>query len=412
MDKRILYSPERILQYVDNTTKEFNSFSVDKSISNNFADIYDESIASLVYSADVDNNDINWAFTAYLFGRHGGIGEQELNVNNLKKLKNVKIESLNIDKAIKNKKALDRTAKFNARHPQMKCSVGYELVKGKYQVINIENNLENVTDDDCNLLCKNWFKKIVKSITNDTYETYYEVMNTEDKMNLLDSNFRLMLHDWYYSILRLTDSDLAVVTKTPIIANHGDRKCNIINLRTQEEVVPEDFERLCKSMYMNNHAYAVIAVEPEHECIVDMYTGKYMTDAIYRDIETTYRTGIVMHRTDGKYDIFDSNCKMIVDKVDKQTSYGSGLIKVGKNCMVNVVNLATGKLIIPRWISARVQMQIVTPGDSNGTFKHQKPGIYITQRTVDEFGNFASVQQIYFDFNGKAQIFEENPFED
>jgi hypothetical protein len=294
----------------------------------------------------------------------------------------------------------------------MKCSVGYELVKGKYQVINIENNLENVTDDDCNLLCKNWFKKIVKSITNDTYETYYEVMNTEDKMNLLDSNFRLMLHDWYYSILRLTDSDLAVVTKTPIIANHGDRKCNIINLRTQEEVVPEDFERLCKSMYMNNHAYAVIAVEPEHECIVDMYTGKYMTDAIYRDIETTYRTGIVMHRTDGKYDIFDSNCKTIVDKVDWQEACGPSLIKVSKNNMINVINMATGKIIIPKWVPSKLQLDVVTLNDTVGTFNHKKPGIYINRQKFDDFGNIASVEQIYVDFNGKAQITEENPFED
>lgn len=411
MDKRILYSPERILQYVDNTTKEFNSFSVDKSISNNFADNYDESTASLVYSADVDNNDINWAFTAYLFGRHGGIGEKELNVNNLKKLKNVKIESLNIDKAIKNKKALDRTAKFNARYPYMKCSVGYELVKGKYLVINIENNLENVTDDDCNLLCKNWFKKIVKSITNDTYETYYEVMNTEDKMNLLDSDFRLMLHDWYYSILRLKDSDLALVTKTPITANRKDSKCNIINLRTQEEIVPDDFVRLCKSMYMNNHAYAVIAVEPEHECIVDLYIGKYMTDAIYCDVEA-YKNGIVMQRIDGTYDIFDSNCRTIIDKVDKQISYGSNLIKVSKNNMVNVINIATGKIIIPKWVPAKLQLDIVTLNDTVGTFNHKKPGIYIKRQKFDNFGNIASVEQIYVDFNGNAQIFEENPFED
>ena len=191
----------------------------------------------------------------------------------------------------------------------------------------------------------------------------------------------------------------------------GKQKYNIVNLRIREKVVPEDFAYLSNTMYMNNHSYAIIAVEPEHLCVVDLNTGKYMTDAIYSDIES-YKDGFVMQRIDGKYDIFDSNCKMIIDKVDKQTSYGVGLIKVGKNCMVNVVNLATGKLIIPKWISARAQMQIVTQGDSNGTFKHQKPGIYITQRTVDEFGNFASVQQIYFDFNGKAQIFEENPFED
>ncbi len=141
MDRRILYSPERLLQYVDNTTKEFNSFSTDKFVSNSFANNY-ESTASLVYSADVDNNDINWAFTAYLFGIHGGIDEHELNINNLKKLKNIKIEAINIDKAIKQKAAIDRTAKFNARHPYMKCSVGKELVKGKYEVINVENNLK------------------------------------------------------------------------------------------------------------------------------------------------------------------------------------------------------------------------------------------------------------------------------
>lgn len=216
MDRRILYSPDRILQYVDNTTKEFNSFSVDKSISNNFAKNFNkESIASLLYSADVDNNDINWAFTAYLFGRHGSIGEAELNINNLKKLKNVKVEMINIDKAIKNKEALDRTAKFNARYPQMKCSVCEELDKGKYAVINIENNLINVTDADCNLLCKNWFKKIAKRTTSDTYETYYEVVNAEDKMNILNSDFHLMLHDWYYSLVRLKDSDFALVSLSP-----------------------------------------------------------------------------------------------------------------------------------------------------------------------------------------------------
>lgn len=130
---------------------------------------------------------------------------------------------------------------------------------------------------------------------------------------------------------------------------------------------------------MNNHSYAIIAVEPEHLCVVDLHTGKYMTDAIYRDVKT-YKNGFVMQRIDGKYDIFDSNCKTIIDKVDKQTSYGSRLIKVRKNDMVNVLNMSTGKLIIPKWIPARAQMQIVTPGDSNGTFKHQKPGIYIAQQ--------------------------------
>ena len=50
----------------------------------------------VLFSAEVDNNDVNWAFTAYLDGRHGSVYESELNINNLKRLKNVKLVSYNI----------------------------------------------------------------------------------------------------------------------------------------------------------------------------------------------------------------------------------------------------------------------------------------------------------------------------
>ena len=99
-DKFIYYNPAKILQYVDNTTKEFNSFSVDSNISQDFATEYYESQEKrsyITFSAEVDNNDINWAFTAYLDGRHGGVGESELNINNLKKLKNVKVIDCYLD---------------------------------------------------------------------------------------------------------------------------------------------------------------------------------------------------------------------------------------------------------------------------------------------------------------------------
>lgn len=95
-DPYVFYKPERILKYIDNTTKEFNSFSVSREIAEDFAlafldDPNVESASYLLFSAEVDNNDINWAFTAYLNGRHGGIEEYELNINNLKRLKNVKL---------------------------------------------------------------------------------------------------------------------------------------------------------------------------------------------------------------------------------------------------------------------------------------------------------------------------------
>jgi hypothetical protein len=44
-------------------------------------------------AAEVEPNDINFAFTAYLMGRHGGMEEYELNINNLKQLKNIRIVS-------------------------------------------------------------------------------------------------------------------------------------------------------------------------------------------------------------------------------------------------------------------------------------------------------------------------------
>ena len=156
----------------------------------------------------------------------------------------------------------------------------------------------------------------------------------------------------------------------------------------------------------------MITVELNHECVFDLHTGKYMTDAIYHDVEASYKNGFVMHRLDDKYDVFDSNCKLIVDKLDWQDMCGPSLIKVRKNDMINIVNMATGKIIIPKWVSAKSQIQVVTLDDVNGTFKHQKPGIYITQQKFDEFGNISSFEQIYVDFNGKVQISEDNPFED
>ena len=112
-DKKIFYNPERIIPMLDNTTKEFNSFSVSKHIALDFAhvptnsgniegdDDDDETNLDVnnqfyvVMSAEVENNDVNWAFTAYLVGRHRSVAEDELNINNLKTLKNVKVLTYN-----------------------------------------------------------------------------------------------------------------------------------------------------------------------------------------------------------------------------------------------------------------------------------------------------------------------------
>ena len=109
-DKYVFQSPTRLVQYLDNTTKEFNSFSIDSEIALNFTDGADNYI---IFSGEIDNNDVNWAFSAYLMGRHGTTVEAELNLNNLKHLKNIKINDLNITDSVK------KEAKLYAKHPDL-----------------------------------------------------------------------------------------------------------------------------------------------------------------------------------------------------------------------------------------------------------------------------------------------------
>lgn len=98
-DKYILTNKERLIKKLSNENKEFNSYSVDLSIAENFAGktaywtpYY------VILSADADNKDINWAFSAYLMGRHCSTHENELNINNSKELANIKIISCNLPK--------------------------------------------------------------------------------------------------------------------------------------------------------------------------------------------------------------------------------------------------------------------------------------------------------------------------
>jgi len=124
-DPYAVYNPARILQYVDNTTKEFTSFSVSKKIAEYFATLDQKRNRTnyVLFSAEVDNNDINWAFTAYLDGRHGGIEEYELNVNNLKHLKNVKLLDYYIDDLAHNGLTKDKCIAYLKNYEQQFCDV-------------------------------------------------------------------------------------------------------------------------------------------------------------------------------------------------------------------------------------------------------------------------------------------------
>lgn len=79
----------QLLKILNNRGKKFNSFSVSPFVSKSFAEGGDNK--AIVIAADVEPNDIAFAFTAYLLGRHGSPEELELNINNLKDLKNLRI---------------------------------------------------------------------------------------------------------------------------------------------------------------------------------------------------------------------------------------------------------------------------------------------------------------------------------
>jgi hypothetical protein len=84
----------QLLKILNNRGKKFNSFSVSPFVSRDFA--VGNGDVPIIIAAEVEPNDISFAFTAYLLGRHGSPGELELNINNLKDLKNLRIVD-NID---------------------------------------------------------------------------------------------------------------------------------------------------------------------------------------------------------------------------------------------------------------------------------------------------------------------------
>ena len=138
-DKFIFQSPIKLVQYLDNTTKEFNSFSVDKNVAKDFGDYNNH----IVFSGEIDNNDVNWAFSAYLMGRHASIAEAELNLNNLKRLKNIRIDSFNIDEETK------KEAKLFVKYPDLNAAFSLPT-KADYFMIRKKNSRKYfLCDNDC-----------------------------------------------------------------------------------------------------------------------------------------------------------------------------------------------------------------------------------------------------------------------
>lgn len=91
--------PEDLLKYLDNMSKEYNSYTTSPDVAYTFANAWgnakkkDTHIPVIVWGY-AEPNDIYWAFTAYLIGKHGTTVENELNIKPLKRLKDMHIEFL------------------------------------------------------------------------------------------------------------------------------------------------------------------------------------------------------------------------------------------------------------------------------------------------------------------------------
>ena len=199
-DKYVFQSPVRLVQYLDNTTKEFNSFSVNGEIALNFTDGADNYI---VFSGEIDNNDVNWAFSAYLMGRHGTIAEAELNLNNLKHLKNIRINDLNITDNAK------KEAKIFAKHPDLIHVETLPTSDAEYFLIG-SNNFKGyfLVDSDCKKILD---KPIKKAILDATVRGYILVTFDNDKFCLISrSTGKILFKNGCDEILRVYEKKIYV----------------------------------------------------------------------------------------------------------------------------------------------------------------------------------------------------------
>lgn len=110
-DRLIKTNPLRILKYVDNTTKEFNSYSTDISVAEEFAKhtqdgvFYNDDLSKtpthdyIIISGKAAKHNINFAFSAYLAGKSLSTSEKELCINSYEPLTDIKVEQykFNVD---------------------------------------------------------------------------------------------------------------------------------------------------------------------------------------------------------------------------------------------------------------------------------------------------------------------------
>lgn len=180
-----------LLKILNNKSKQFNSFSVYLKIARGFANYKtSNNFKNIIIAAEVEPNDINFAFTAYLMARHHTIGEYELNINNLKDLKNLRI----IDD-------VEREEKINVRIPSI------EMLNKEISKNGIEDTFEYVKEldngcYDCLIKTKHVLVKDKKIISPFSNETIVCFSNNPDIAALNTTN-----EEYLYRLYSISNQD-------------------------------------------------------------------------------------------------------------------------------------------------------------------------------------------------------------
>lgn len=280
-DKFILYNPARILQYVDNTTKEFNSFSVNKSVSQSFATDYhsEDNRSYILFSAEVDNNDVNWTFTAYLMGRHGGVGESELNINNLKRLKNVKVIDCYLNgvaRVMQNQVILHNIS--SAIQKAFTLTSDEEIADKLREITQYSIQFHELANDNIFEEFNNWrIMRIAYTMPNNNVNKFD---NEYDDYDIMDIAYNVKTKAFLQGASIAAQGNCLLITKD-MFSNEGSIYAYDDNKPIAEFI---NYKRTDDSWFTTKSNIFIITLQDNMSALFDCDTGKYVHSVKYYNI--------------------------------------------------------------------------------------------------------------------------------
>lgn len=250
-DKLIKSNPLKVLQYVDNTAKEFNSYSTNLSVAEDFAKhtqngrFYEEDLSNtpthdyIIISGKAAKHNINFAFSAYLAGKSLSTAEQELSINGYSPLTDLRV--------VQYKFNLDTSADFFKKQKKFgKCIAHIDntyvfdkcITDSQFNII--INNYESYRDttQDHVILCSRATTKqriykfyLVNTITNEILASIEDVNVNICKKPFIIAGHMCYYVDDIYGMSKFYDSQLKL-----IFQSQNDRKYYFANLYNGDDI--------------------------------------------------------------------------------------------------------------------------------------------------------------------------------